>query len=392
MTQPEGFKQNGSRLVCRLNKSIYRLKQSPHLWGEKLADVLQNMGFKRLCSDPSLFIFDKDGIKVIVPVFVDDITLASKSQEALDRFVTELATHFKLRDLGPTSYLLGIEITRNRPEKKLYLCQKQYILNKLEEFGMTDCRPVGTPMAPGVVLTRDQSPKTSEEVEEMENISYISAVGSLLYLAITIHSDIAYTASVLARFNSKPGIAHWKAVKHVFRYLKGTMDLKLEYGPNPSSNDLFITYCDADFGGNKDNGKSTTGYMVKIGSGAVSWCSKLQPFVTLSSTQAEYVAANLAGREICLMLNLLQEMDYKTPQPARLLIDNQSALKVSKNPEHHGRMKYLDRHYYWLREKVEMQTITPEYLPTDENAADLLTKSLTKPKVEKFRKEMGLVL
>ena len=187
-------------------------------------------------------------------------------------------------------------------------------------------------MAPGVVLTRDQSPKTSEEVEEMENIPYMSAVGSLLYLAITTRSDIAYTASVLARFNSKPGIAHWKAVKHVFRYLKGTMDLKLEYGPNPSSNDLFITYCDADFGGNKDNGKSTTGYMVKIGSGAVSWCSKLQPFVTLSSTEAEYVAANLAGREICLMLNLLHKMGHKTPQPARLLINNQSALKVSKNP------------------------------------------------------------
>ena len=159
-----------------------------------------------------------------------------------------------------------------------------------------------------------------------------------------------------------------------------------------SYNGLFVTYCNSDFGGNKDNGRSTTGYFVKLGSAAVSWSSKLQPVVTLSSTEAEYIAAVAAGKEIKAMLNLLEEMGYHGPQPAKLLLDNQSTIKVAKNPEHHGRMKHLDRHYFWLRDKVVEGMIVPEYLPTDENAADMLTKALGRPKVEEFRKGMGLVL
>ena len=391
MKQPEGFQQNGPEYVCKLNKSLYGLKQSPRLWSKRLAEVLTHMGFKQLKSDPSIYIFVKDNVKVIVPVFVDDITLASASTTALDDFVTELAKHFKLRDLGPTEYLLGIEITRNRAQRQIQLCQKQYIINKLEEFGMTDCATVKTPMNPGAVLTKEQCPKSPEAVARMQNIPYMNAVGSLMYLAIMTRPDIAYSVGVLARFNSNPGIEHWNAVKHLFRYLKGTMDLKLTYKPSTTSNDLFITYCDADHGGNKDNGKSTTGYLVKIGSGAVSWSSKLQSVVTLSSTEAEYVAAMAAGKEICWMVNLLTELGYKSPQPAQLNIDNQSTITVTKNPEHHGRMKHLDLDYHWLREKVEMKAIAPVYLQTDEMPADLLTKPLPRVKVEQLREAMGLM-
>jgi hypothetical protein len=274
MQQPEGFKQGGKKYVCRLNKSLYGLKQSSRLWGETLGAVLLELGFKKTYSDASLYIYDRDNIKVIMPVFVDDITLASKSQEALDNFVAELGKHFKLRDLGETSYLLGVEITRDRTKKKWYLSQRQYIVNKLEEYGMADCKPVGTPMLPGSKLSSAQSPKTPEEKSDMENIPYISAVGSLMYLATMTRPDIAYTVGVFARFNSNPGMAHWKAVKHLFRYLKGTMDMKLEYGPDPSIGDqMFATYSDADHGGDKDCGKSTSGYMVKLGSGVVSWRS-----------------------------------------------------------------------------------------------------------------------
>ena len=277
MQQPPGFKQGGKEYVCRLNKSLYGLKQSPRLWGETLGKVLVDLGFKRTYSDASLYIYDRDNIKVIMPVFVDDITLASKSGNAIDDFVIELGKHFKLRDLGDTNFLLGIEISREREKCKLYMSQRQYTINKLEEFRMTDCKPVGTPMLPGEKLTSEQSPKTDEEKREMENIPYISAIGSLMYLATMTRPDIAYTVGVLARFNSNPGMAHWKAVKHLFRYLKGTLDIKLEYGPDPTIGDkMFATYSDADHGGDKDNGKSTTGYMVKIGSGIVSWRSKLQ--------------------------------------------------------------------------------------------------------------------
>ena len=392
MAQPCGFVQQGPEYVCKLNKSIYGLKQSPRLWSEKLGSAMKELGFTKAYSDPSLYIYDRDNIKVIVPVFVDDITLACKSNEALDKFVVELGTYFKLRDLGSTSLLLGVEITRNRASRTIYLSQKQYILNKLHEFDMTDCKPLGTPMLPGLKLTSEQCPQTSDEKAEMQNIPYINAVGSLLYLAILTRPDIAYAASVLARFNSNPGIAHWKAVKHLFRYLKGTVDLKLAYGPDPSNgNDRFITYCDADHGGNKDNGKSTTGYMVKLGSGVVCWSSKLQPIVTLSTTEAEYVAGVAAGKEICWVQNLLSELGYGASMPAKLYNDNQSALSVAKNPEHHGRMKHLDLCFYWLRDKVQSNTIQPLYLRTEDMPADLLTKALPKPQVLKLRSMMGLV-
>ena len=146
---------------------------------------------------------------------------------------------------------------------------------------MSDCHTVGTPMEPGIKLSSDQSPNTLEEQQKMHDIPYMNAVGSMMYLATTTRPDIAYAAGVLARFNSNPGITHWKAVKHLLRYLKGTMDMKLTYGPDPSNPDLFIGFSDANFGGDKDNGKSTTGYMIKVGSGAVCWSSKLQPIVTL---------------------------------------------------------------------------------------------------------------
>ena len=392
MAQPQGFVQNGPEYVCKLNKSIYGLKQSPRLWSEKLGAAMGELGFTKAYSDPSLYIYDRDNIKIIVPVFVDDITLASSSDDALDKFVVELGNHFKLRDLGPTSLLLGVEITRNRSKRTIHLSQTQYILNKLDEFDMADCKTVGTPMLPGLKLSTEQCPKTDEDKAEMKNIPYINAVGSLLYLAILTRPDIAYTASVLARFNSNPGMAHWKAVKHLFRYLKGTVNLKLVYGPDPSmGNDRFITFCDADHGGNKDNGKSTSGYMVKLGSGVVCWSSKLQPIVTLSTTEAEYVAGVAAGKEICWMQNLLRELGYSTPAPSKLYIDNQSALSVAKNPEHHGRMKHLDLAYYWLRDKVQMNTLIPAYLQTEDMPADLLTKALPKPQVEKLRAMMGLV-
>jgi hypothetical protein len=393
--EPEGFKtkQGGKRLVCRLNKSLYGLKQSSRLWGETLEKVLITLGFKKTYSDALLYIYDRDDIKIIMPVFVDDITLASKSQGALDKFVIDLGKHFKLRDLGPTIFLLGVEIARKREERKLYLSQCQYVINKLEEFDIADCKPVGTPMLSGTKLTSENSPKTPDERREMENIPYINAVGSLMYLATMTHPDIAYTVGVLARFNSNPGMVDWKAVKHLFRYLKGTLDMKLEYGPDPSiDKDMFITFSDADHGGDKDCGKSTSGYMVKLGMGVVCWRSKLQPVVTRSTTEAEYLAGGAAGMEICWMQNLLKELGYTPSAPSKLFMDNQSAMSVAKNPEHHGRMKHLDLCYYWLRDKVAENRIQPIYLKTEDMPADLLTKPLAKPQVKKLRAKMGLVM
>src|SRR5262249_6513586 len=160
------------------------------------------------------------------------------------------------------------------------------------------------------------------------------AVGSLMYLATSTRPDIAYSVGVLCRFNSNPGPTHWKAVSHLFRYLKATTNYKLVYGPGESA-EHFTTFSDADHGGNPDNGKSTGGYVVKIGTGAVSWSSKLQSMVALSTTEAEYIAAVEAGKEIAWMRNFLGELGFKISTPSTLHMDNQSAINVAQNPEHH---------------------------------------------------------
>ena len=153
---------------------------------------------------------------------------------------------------------------------------------------------------------------------------------------------------------------------------------------------MFLTYSDADHGGNSDNGKSTGGYLVKLGTGAVSWSSKLQTMVALSTTEAEYIAAVEASKEIIWMRQFMGELGYPSSTSSTLLMDNQSAISVSKNPEHHGRMKHLDLRWYWLRDSVDSGVIKPVFVPTEDMAADMLTKSLMRPYVEKCRKLMGL--
>ena len=162
-----------------------------------------------------------------------------------------------------------------------------------------------------------------------------------MWLAIATRPDILYAVGVLCRFNYNPGIAHWKAVKHLMRYVKGTIDIVPTIAPDPSSPELFTTYSDADHGGNPDNGRSTSGYLVKVGTGPIAWMSKLQKIVTLSTTEAEFVAAVLAAQQIMWLRNLLMEFGYEFKTPSTLHIDNQSAISVAKNPEHHGRMKHL---------------------------------------------------
>ena len=390
MKPPPGFKEGDWGEVLHLLKSLYGLKQSARRWNKKLHSALQDLGFNRIRSDPSLYVYERGEVRIYMPVYVDDITIVSRSQPAIDQSITDLSKSFKLRNLGPTTFLLGIEIIRDRPKCTLQLSQRQYILDILSHFGMADCNPVSTPMEPGLSLTASMAPETPEEQQEMRGVPYLSAVGSLMYLAMCTRPDIAYTVGVLARFGSSPGVAHWKAVKHLFRYLQGTLDLKLTYRPDASCDAPFTTYTDADHGGDKDTGRSTGGYIVKVGTGAVSWSSKQQAIVTLSTTEAEFVAAVEAGKEIFWMRNILSEMRQPVGSASRLYIDNRSAISVAKNPEHHGRMKHLDLCFFWLRDAVEAGTIEPVHLRTDEMPADLLTKALPRVKVELFRRMMGL--
>ena len=235
--------------------------------------------------------YKRDDVRIIIPVYVDDMTIACKSKKQYQFVRDELSKHFKLHDLGPTSFLLGVHIQRNRAEHTLTLSQRQYIIDVLDRFGLANCSTVTTPLPEGCKLSKAMSPSSEQESAFMKGIPYKQLIGALMYLAVATRPDIAYAVGVLARFSADPGAAHWKAAKHLCRYLQGTKDYKLTYAPDPSCTQLFTTYSDADHGGNPDNGKSTSGMVVKMGTGAISWASKLQSIVTLSTTEAEYIAA-----------------------------------------------------------------------------------------------------
>src|SRR5882762_3529663 len=253
MEQPEGFEQGEPGQVLCLKRSLYGLKEASRMWYQKLQTVLIDIGVHCVEVDSSIYVLTGESVRIIMLVFVYDINLASNSLDAIQSVVKELQSHFRLRALGPTSYLLGIHITRARPNRTLSLSQRQYILDVLERFGMSDCKPVLTPMEPGLRLSSSMSPNSPQELLAMKGVPYVSAVGALLYLATATRPDIAYTVSTLCRFNSNPGMEHWKAVKHLMRYIKGTVDMKLTYAPSPlRSDEPFVSYTDADHGGNSD--------------------------------------------------------------------------------------------------------------------------------------------
>jgi hypothetical protein len=325
-----------------------------------------------------------------VTVFVDDITLASKSKAKIQMLKALLTKHFKLRNLGTLKQLLGVKILRNCAKGELGLTQRGYVQDILTCFGLSDCRPVSTPLDPGMCLDASLAPSTPAEVAFMRTVDYIGVVGALMYLAIVTHPDIAYVVGVLCRFMANPGPEHWKAAKHLLRYVASIINFCLLYKLDPNVPNLFHTFSNADLAGNVDTGCSTTGYVVKMGTGAVSWLSKLQSIVALSTTEAEFIAAVSAGQESIWMSQFLAELGYNTSGAALLLMDNQLAIQVARNPEHHVCMKHLDLRYFWLHNEVVKGHLAPRYIPTAEMAADILTKVLARVKVETVCEQLGL--
>jgi hypothetical protein len=210
-------------------------------------------------------------------------------------------------------------------------------------------------------LSTAQCPQTQDDVEFMKDKPYLLLIGAMRYLADGTRFDIAYAVGVLAQFSANPGPVHWAAAQHVLRYLQGTKHFALVYQKGVAE-EPFLTYEDADLRGNADSGKSTTGYVVLMSGAAISWQSKLQFIVAKSTTEAEFVAASTTGNGIMWLRNVLKELGFKVKQTLLLFIDNQSAVQVAKNPEHHGGIKHLDLAFYWLRDMVDKGFIKPVFV------------------------------
>uniref|UniRef100_A0A2N9ER08 Integrase catalytic domain-containing protein n=1 Tax=Fagus sylvatica TaxID=28930 RepID=A0A2N9ER08_FAGSY len=337
MEQPEGFKQPGTEnLVCRLKKSLYGLKQSPRQWYKRLKSLLHK--------------------------------------------------EFEMKDLGAAKKILGMEIRRDRGARKLWLSQKNYIRKVLEKFSMLDAKPVSTPLANHFRLSGSQCPKNEEEIENMSKVPYASAVGCLMYAMVCTRLDLAHAVSTVSRYMANPGREHWNAVKWIFRYLKGTAEHGILFSRQPGTNSV-VGYVDADYAGEVDDRRSTTGYVFTLSGGPICWKSTLQSIVAMSTTEAEYMAVAEAAKEALWLKGLVKELGLNQGG-VQMHCDSQSAIYLAKNQVYHARTKHIDVRFHKIRELIVTGDIVLEKVHTSENAADMLTKPVT---TAKFKHCLDLV-
>ncbi|CAK9829675.1 Retrovirus-related Pol polyprotein from transposon TNT 1-94 [Anthophora retusa] len=241
---------------------------------------------------------------------------------------------------------------------------------------MTDSNSVSVPAEPGLHLTQLSQPKTENEKRRMQDIPYREAIGSLLFAARVSRPDIEYAVNQASQFIANYGRGHWEAVKRILRYLKGTIDYGIVYG-NSGSDRQLIGYTDADYAGCTDTRKSTSGFIFLLNGGAVSWSSQKQRVVALSTTEAEYIAVATGTKEAIWLRRMISELGYKSDKVA-MYVDNQSAIKLTGNPEYHKRTKHIDVRFHFVRDVVESGEIDVAYVKTNEKLADIFTKPLTK--------------
>ncbi len=340
MDQPTDYvESSGSNMVCKLQRSLYGLKQAPRVWNNVIDKFLKQSGYVQSQADVCIYVKDKGGEKTIIALYVDDLLIACSNDDSLQQVKKELANRFNMKDLGPAKFILGLEITRDRRNKTTYLSQEKYITDILNRFNMKDAKPMDTPQAVGEVLSKDDPTTKSED---MKAVPYRNAVGSIMYAMIGTRPDIAVATSTVSRFLSEPGLTHWKAVKRILRYLKGTKDLSIVYTGSLNKSITLEGYCDADWGGDKTNRHSITGFIFQICGGAVSWNSKKQPTIALSSTEAEYMNATQAAKETVWLRQLLKDMEYEQKAFTILHKDNQGCILLLKNPVYHARTKHID--------------------------------------------------
>jgi transposase InsO family protein len=377
MELPEGFEEPG--YVCRLRRSLYGLKQAPRIWYQCVHRVLAAHGFTMAESDNCVF-YKSD---CVVCVYVDDFLITAANSHEIKQVQQALEKEFQLNDLGTPRSFLGIQFDYHA-DGGVSIHQHQYIQKILSDFGMETCQAKTTPMNPKQVLNYhpDEAPP-----DEEAKARFATAIGSLMYLMVGTRPDIAFALGTLSRFTSQPQSHHQVALQRLLRYVKATQYHRITYRSGQ-----LIGYTDADFGGSvvTDGAYSTSGYVFQLAGAPVSWSSKRQGEVATSTTHAEYIGQYNAILHLQWLRTFLAETQLYRSPVTNIMADNQSAIALSRNPEFHKRTKHFNVKFHYQRAVLNAGEIGLQYVPTEEQAADGLTKPLGPTAFAKFCSLLGI--
>ena len=391
MEIPEGIDmspQERKSKVCKLRKSLYGLKQSPNRWNKKFAEIAAKLGFEHESIDPCLFFFRKKNFVCFLLLYVDDFLLAGNNKAKLLELIEHFKREIKVVNLGEPKRYLGIEINRDRKNKRIVLGQSEYCGKVLERFGMANSKPQDTPMATRNAQ-KDENKNMRAKEEEKRDITpcfpYREAIGSLLYLANLTRPDISYAVNFLSRKQISPTNEDWTMVKRVFRYLNGTRELGLVY---ESKTEKLDGFADASFGDCPVTRKSTMGVIVKLFGDLVYWTSKRQGIIANSTCEAEYVALNQATLELIAMNSFIRRAVGKTFTPFTLHGDNTASIQCTAKSGS-PKLKHLtDIKLHYILDCVTKGLVKLRWVPSGEQEADFLTKALPRVKFLEFRKRL----
>lgn len=349
---------------------MYGLKQAPRQWNKEFTSFLKEMNLTASSNDNCIFYRSKPS-KLILSIYVDDgIIIADNDRDVCD-LIEKLRKRFEIHSVEGNSYL-GFEINRGY-NGEITIHQAGYIKKILKRFDMDECKSVDAP------ILVSPSKDSSEEEKLDDEIPYREAVGSLMYAAVTTRVDIAYAVGKVSRKVSEPTEADWRAVKRIFRYLKGRENYGLTY--SNKSNQRLIVYCDADFAGDEESRRSTTGSVFIYGGAPIHWKSQRQTLITLSSTEAEYVSMCSTVKETVWLRKLAIELGIIGTEPTLIKCDNESAIKIASNEKSFQRTRHMNVQAAYPREKIKEREIDIEHVKTDLQLADMLTKPTT---IKKF--------
>ena len=363
-------------IVLKLKRSLYGLKQSPRLWNHTLNEWMVSEGFAATATDACIYTKTVAERNIWVAVYVDDLLIFTDSEDDMKHFKSAISGHFDMKDIGDPDLCLNVKLTYNRDEGTLVLTQEHYLRQVLETYGMSDCKQVSTPLSTGY---RDQP---APEGVPSPDVPFREVIGSLLYASTTTRPDISAAVSILCRHMQHFSQDHWVALKHLLRYIKGTIHYRIVFSADDDG--AMTGYCDASHASDAATLRSRTGYVLMRSNGPISWASKLQQIVATASADAEYMAMAMAAKEIMFIRQLEDELLGRPTPPTVLHTDSQPAMQVAKRCA--TRMRHILIKFHFIRDCVDSGLIQLQYLQTDSMVADLLTKILGKPKTVQFCK------